>query len=358
MAVNRQWRDAAFASYARRTRHVPALQDALLHAAAAATPGDTLLLEPGLHWLSAELLVDKPLRLHASAPGVAPILATRCPALLRTRCNATLRGLTLCRMGDEEGYPNAVVVAETGLLCVEGCRVTCGGPAASVEHALRTFDGAPAPGQVWPLDGLPAAEEPSDGGDGDQPQRRGGPQSGVWVGAGANVKLHRNTIARCSGPGVKIYKGRLEAVSNTIAFSRCGANVVANSGRVNLRENAIHGALGDGVTSWNNAQVRVEHNSIHSNRGTGITINQGGNVTITGNCFANNMNTAVHFATSNVKKVQLADNDWSGNAAGGCIGPTARSVGPTSGPTAMVVDEGSGSGSREAAGSGSSSVEM
>ena len=212
MAVNRQWRDAGKTNYARRTQSVPACEDALLQAAAAASPGDTLLLQPGFHWLSAELLVEKPLRLQAHSPTVFTVLGTRCPSLLRTRCNVTLHGLTFCRMGEEEGYPNAVIVAETGFLFVDECRVTCGGTAPSIEHALlRAFEGAPAPGKVWPLDRLPPADPVIN--DADQTQPRAGPQSGIWVGSGARVKLHSSTISRCGGPGVKIYRGWLEAES-------------------------------------------------------------------------------------------------------------------------------------------------
>eukprot|EP00326_Haptolina_ericina_P006473 CAMPEP_0181216816 /NCGR_PEP_ID=MMETSP1096-20121128/26801_1 /TAXON_ID=156174 ORGANISM="Chrysochromulina ericina, Strain CCMP281" /NCGR_SAMPLE_ID=MMETSP1096 /ASSEMBLY_ACC=CAM_ASM_000453 /LENGTH=522 /DNA_ID=CAMNT_0023308869 /DNA_START=824 /DNA_END=2394 /DNA_ORIENTATION=- len=368
MAVSRAWFEAARANYARRVRHVAAQQDELLRAVAAASPGDTLLLQPGLHWLSSEFLIEKQLRVQAQTPGAATVLATRCPSLLRTRCNVMLNGLTFCRMGDEEGYPNAVVVAEGGLLCMDGCRVTCGGAAPSVEHALRAFEGAPAPGEAWPRDRLPPGDPAESHADEAQP--RSGPQSGVWVGSGAHVKLRRCTLSRCSGPGVKIYRGRLEAVGNTIAFSRCGANVVANSGRVVLMHNEIHGARGDGVSSWNNSQMRVERNSIHSNEGTGVTINTGGgSVTIDGNSFSDNMHTAVQFATSSVKKVKLSNNDWSRNAAGGCHGLSQpqpqlqrMQAAPIDAPSPMDVDASAAStepGSRSSeVGSSRGSVEI
>lgn len=324
MAVNRYWREAASATYAHRTVSVPPVQDALLHAVANATPGDTLLLQPGMHLLTTELLIEKPLRLGATNAGGAAVLVTSCPSLLRTRAPVVLNGLTFCRMGEAEGHPNAVIVAESASLSVEHCRITCGGAAPTVQQALQAFDGAPPPGGNWHPAPPPLAALPSDEG-----ATRQGPQSGVWVGSCASVTLRHNTIACCSGPGIKIYRGRLLAEHNTIAFSRCGANVVANSGRVVLTQNAIHGARGDGVSSWNNSHIALESNLIHSNRGTGITINTGGgSVSITRNRFAENTLTAVQFATSNVKKVTIGKgdqaNDWTLNPAGGLQGLERR----------------------------------
>ena len=58
------------------------------------------------------------------------------------------------------------------------------------------------------------------------------PQSGMWVGAAARVRLSRSLVLCCQGPGIKIYRGELEAEGNTIAFASRGANVVANGGKV------------------------------------------------------------------------------------------------------------------------------
>jgi len=94
MAVSRAWCDEARAVYERRTARIPPRPDALLQAVLAATPGDTLLLEAGLHDLSSEVLVDKPLRLGPVAVGAHVVLTTRCHALLRTRASVVLNGLT------------------------------------------------------------------------------------------------------------------------------------------------------------------------------------------------------------------------------------------------------------------------
>ncbi|KAL1524504.1 hypothetical protein AB1Y20_019398 [Prymnesium parvum] len=355
MSVNRHWHEAASATYARRTIKVAAGEDTVIEAIASATPGDTILLQEGVHWLSTELILDKPLRLGSTATGNAAIIASRHPSLLRTRATVQLNGLTFCRMGDAEGYPNAVIVAESGALSIEHCRITCGGTSATtIEEALEAFGGAPLPGESWesppPPACIPLADEVAG-------LTRQGPQSGVWVGACAVVTLRYNTIACCSGPGVKIYRGRLAAESNTIAFSRSGANVVSNSGRVRLTDNAIHGARGDGVSSWNNSHIALERNTIHSNLGTGITINTGGgSVAILENSFFGNTHTAVQFATSNVKHVTIGSgdkaNDWSGNEAGGLQGLHPRAMAdnftdvglpqvPTSTPTSSAATDSS-----------------
>jgi len=354
MAVSKHWRDAAWASYVLRTKHVPATRDALLLAAAAAAPGDTLLLHGGVHELSSELSIEKPLRLQPAPLTGTAVVVSSCPSLMRTRCNAVVSGLTLVRMGSAEGFPNAVVVADAGTLKLEGSRLTCGGDAPSVEQALQAFDGAPEAGCAWvnptaprlpPAASASASADDGDyggdgehggagggsGGDGggDDVGRRAGPQSGVWVGAGASVKMLGNTIVGCKGPGVKVYRGKLDAQRNTIAFSACGANVVANAGRVVLTDNEIVGARGDGVSSWNHACIRIERNRIHANRGTGITVNTGGGtVEIVGNAFINNKLTAVMFAVSSVKKYTEEGNDFSRNAAGAVRGLQRSSTAP------------------------------
>jgi len=318
MACSRAWCDAARVNYANRRRTVPATPDALLAAVAGAWPGDTLLVAAGHHMLSSEIAVDKPLRL-VGAPGAGPaVLHSTHHVLLRTRCSALVEDLTLLRLGDEVGYPNAVVYAEAGSLTMRGCRITCGGPAPSVEHALRVFHGAPAPGQPWQEPERPDAAGQGDASDDDRGQD---PQSGLWVGAAARVHLSRSLILCCQGPGVKIYRGELEGEDNTIAFATRGANVVANGGKVLLVRNEIKGALGDGVSSWNNSQLRLEENRIHANSGAGIAINTGGGaVNITKNLVFDNCCSAVLFATSQTKQATLSGNDLERNAKGGVQG--------------------------------------
>ena len=182
------------------------------------------------------------------------------------------------------------------------CRITCGGAAPSPAHAMQVFDGAPAAGERWEGAVRPGVvgEEAASAED-----RGQDPQSGLWVGAAARVRLSRSMILCCQGPGIKIYRGELEAEDNTIAFASRGANVVANGGKVLLLRNEIKGALGDGVSSWNNSQLRLETNRVHSNSGAGIAINTGGGaVNITKNLVFDNCCSAVLFATSQTKQVR------------------------------------------------------
>lgn len=302
MAASKSWRRCASDNCARRCVDVPASQGGLARAVEAARPGDTLRLSAGLHVLSTELALSVPLQLVGplAGPGgadAAPaVLSSAQHVLLRSRSAARLRGLTLCRMGEGVGYPNAVLFAEAGTLSVEGCRITCGGGARDEADALRAFAGAPPPGvpfeqrpQLPAEASLPAAPPhdvrlqadaalSSDAGD------AGGnelPQCGVWVGAAARVLLRGCLISRTLGPGVKVYRGELEAVGNTIAFSSRGANVVANGGRVRLSGNQIQGATGDGVSVWNCTQLSADGNRIQGNTGSGIVINScGGRVSL------------------------------------------------------------------------------
>ena len=445
LMVSRSWRDAARTHYLhRRVTTVPPTPDALLRAAARARSGDTLRLMPGIHLLSSELAIDRPLRMISDAeaaktfarygaadaigtaacafqqaapsapaapadvacedadedatkpanarpsPGSEVVLVATLHVLLRTRCTALVCGLTLCRMGDEIGYPNAVTYAEAGSLRMERCRVTCGGQATSVPQALLAFADAPEPG-AWLVErpdgsaasgstmsrsagrppgttgessaaavSAPAAAAATTAGTGSASADAGGgsgeaatgvpgsagsasatalrllalgvappppvsvpaanedraqcqcPQSGVWVGAAASVELRGCTIACCMGPGIKIYRGRLLAQENTIAYSSRGANVVANGGHVTLEGNEISGATGDGISSWNNSIMRVVKNLIHSNTGAGIAVNTGGgSVTISNNFVFDNCQ-AVMFATSS-KQATLRDNEFAGN---------------------------------------------
>ena len=318
MAVSKAWRDAARATYLHR--HVLDVREDLLSAAKHSKAGGTLRLHSGVHLLAAELTIDRPLRLlslGAANRALGPwaprnpsskkppyeedvVLVATLHVLLRTRASALVEGVTLCRLGVEVGYPNAVVYAEAGRLSMERCRVTCGGAATSVPQALEAFsrliatngeDGdeadAPAAAAASPSNAatnMTTADEASLNAmlqsgpslPGDDDERMQNPQSGVWIGAAAAAELRHCTIVACMGPGIKIYHGRLHAEDNTVAFSSRGANVVANGGHVTLERNVIHGANGDGVSVWNDSVMHLEGNSIHSNTGAGVAVNTGG----------------------------------------------------------------------------------
>lgn len=302
MATNRTWRQAALENYKRRCVRVPAKDDALLDAVEAAGPGVTLNIDPGVHRLSREVAITVPIKLIGPKDGREAAVLYGEHVVLRTRAEAWLEGLTFCRMGTSPGYPNAVVFAEAGRLKVEGCRITCGGAASSIDDALRTFQALPSPGQ--PIVPEQSADQPATNLadtlsanislQDDPTQDR--PQSGLWIGAASQVSLRSSIIAGTMGPGVKVYRGELEAVSNTIAFSLRGANVVANGGRMVLCDNRIQGATGDGISSWNNTHMTIEGNHICDNSGSGITINStGGTVHISeDNEFRDNGTADIH----------------------------------------------------------------
>lgn len=339
MAVSRTWRGMADANYAQRLVTVPASNGMLLRAVASAHAGETLILSDGIHWLDGELNLNKPLKLQAEA-GAQPVIASSGTSLVRISANAWLEGLLLCRMSSRGAHPNSVVVVQSDVATILNCRITSGTAAASLEEAIQVFDDAPAAGKVWPEEAathlasrLEAAGE-----------RQGAPQAGIWVGSMARVDLRASTIACTDGPGVKVYRGELRALGNTIGFSRTGANVVANGGKVLLQHTQVLGARGDGIALWNSASLQAEDNSIHSNAGSGITINNGnGTVNVHRNWFAHNGMAAVFFATSFMNKASLTDNDVALNLRGGIsgfyskyTGSLSASSGSGTAPTASV----------------------
>ena len=82
-------------------------------------------------------------------PKGAVVLVSSQHILLWSRAaTASLVGLTLCRTGDEDGHPNAVVYAEQGILRMDRCRVTCSESVLRVTDALRAFVGIPEPGSL------------------------------------------------------------------------------------------------------------------------------------------------------------------------------------------------------------------
>lgn len=174
MRVCTTWRACAVAIYRAHCPLIPAQPDALLHAIASAQPGSTLLLQRGVHEMSREVCVDKPLRLvsaadessregaghKAAAMGeqqgggggeqagrpLQPVVTGRHHMLLRLRAPVAIEGLTLLAMGRSVGYPNAVVSVEAGAAVIEGCRIACGG--ADVAENLGSFalpSGTPNP---------------------------------------------------------------------------------------------------------------------------------------------------------------------------------------------------------------------
>ena len=266
------------ARFAIRRVVVPATCDALLRAVHDALPGDTLFLDPGVHELSSVLTINKPLRIlsnvarHGKSALSAnprhydyndrPILVSTRNVLICICANAVLADIVMVRMRHTLGYPNAVVAIQNGRAHVKGCSITCGGGFA-LASALEAFSFLSSP--RWDVERPEVFHT-------NMPTE---PQSGVWVGIGAHAIVESCAISCCMGPGIKVYRGKLNASFNTIAFSRCGGNVVANGGVITLYKNSIHGSGSNGVVTWSNANISIIENDIWSNTGYGIEIKRG-----------------------------------------------------------------------------------
>lgn len=331
MRVCRAFCRAAAANYARRELRVPALPDALLAAAKAASPGDTLRVAAGVHSLSRELSIGVPLRILGPSDdadgqggyGRAVIVSHASAVLIRTRSAAKLSGLTLCRLGEASGYPNAAILAEAAHLSLDSLRVTCGG--ASVEGALRNFEAARLPtDSTLDAESMPSPplSPPS------VPRDR--PQSGLWVGAAASVELRKSMISCTHGPAIKVNRGRVDAEGCDISFSRLGANIVANGGSVRLVNSHIRGACGEGCSAWNGAKVSLRRNHICDNDGSGLAINsagtRGADIEIVGNAITGNRRSGVMFNAS-AQSAVIEANTFARNGCGNVAGARCSELG-------------------------------
>ncbi|KAG8459650.1 hypothetical protein KFE25_001006 [Diacronema lutheri] len=272
-AVCRTWSHAVRANYDSRSIFVPAIADALAPAIAAAPAGATLILQPGLHELSATLTITSPIRLRLGGDGCLPCtLVAKDFINMRLKAPTCVEGVALVRTFVSGTYPNSVVHCESSKLLLIDCRVS---------GAV----GAPSS----PL--APSATEP--------PPTPASPQTGISVGPGASVELRDCRVVGHRGPAVKVCRGRLVAARSEISGSACGANVVVNGGVIRLHDNDIHSACGDGISLWNNPSTEIEGNRIHSNQGAGVSIRSGsGDVRITNNHVHSNRAAAFQFTTS------------------------------------------------------------
>jgi len=352
MRVCRGWNQAARLNYARREWRVPALPDALLAAVRAASPGDTVRVSAGVHSLSRELIIDTPLRIlgpgdesgrhgkggceeaagERADEGDAIITSDASTVLIRTRSRAKLSHLTLMRLGEPCGYPNATLLAEAAHLSLDRLRITCaaGSGGAGVAAALRSFDGMRLPtggGSCGALAADPMVKPPSAA----PSVPRDKPIVGLWVGAAASVVLRRSVISCTQGPAIKVNRGSVDIGWCDIGFSRLGANLVANGGSVRLTHSDVHGACGEGITAWNDAQISLQHNRICDNRGNGLAINSTGPrvaVELVGNSIAGNSRSGVMFNAS-VRNAAIKGNAFARNGSGDVTGvrPTEQSCG-------------------------------
>lgn len=256
------WRDAASAHYAtRRTHHVPrnGIHDVLPRL----RHGDTLLFAPGLHEIHGPLRIDVSVRIIGDE---TVLYGTHHTVVQFSAERVHCYDVSFCRLGDELGYPNAVLYVEFGHVTFESCRITCGGAQQSAERAMAQR-GYPHPVVVKTIH----------------------PQSGVWVGSGGRVEMRRCDVSRCMGPGLKLRRGQAVVECSTFAHSAWGANVVCNGGELEMRESVVCGANDNGVVSWKNARLTLVSNEISDNWGSPIVLNEEhDNVEIRGNHFVRN----------------------------------------------------------------------
>jgi len=312
MSVCHAWYQAAVANYQRRWKQVASVAGELSHMVSLASPGDTILLDAGQHSVHSTVTIDVPLRLMATHPGDAVAIVAHSCVAIRSRTNVSCDGLEMRRLRAAGAHPNSVIHAEAGTLELSNC-VVLGAEAGEEEYGASWKKSAFSMAELASATASTLCNSPQQllssaagavGVPPPMPCRQGlhahePPQTGVSVGPAARAELIDCRISHHRGPAVKVCRGQLIARKSVISHSACGANVVVNGGRIELVDNDVHSARGDGIASWNNPGLTIEGNRIHSNAGSGIALNSDStDTTITANHIFGNSVAAVRNSAS------------------------------------------------------------
>ena len=244
-----------------RSLRVPPRDGAFADAVRRCDDWGAILLQPGTHVVTDEIFLDRPVCISGTHHSV---VAGSAPAVLHIRARALLRGLTVCRTGHADGYPNVVVMVNETRVYATRCRVTCAGD-DPIPSALRTLDEVHSPPLNSGPEGARMARSRRDA------IRGSHPQIGLFVGPGATVHARECIFANCLGPCAKVYRGALCAESCTFALSACGAGVLMYRGRLHLHDNDVYGCSGDGIALWAvRDRAHIHDNRIHDNSGGAV----------------------------------------------------------------------------------------
>lgn len=270
--VNKSWYDIGTNNYKKRIKLVELTPDALTLAVNSSCSGDTIMLKPGYHTLTQELSIDLPLKLLGIESNIPVVISSRAYVMIRTRSQVYMNNLTLCKIGNEIGFPTATVLAELSHLQIDNCRITCSGDICWPDVALLyAFKGHSASSVIQKLYRKhirkPYLREFN------MTLSQEIPQIGLCVTAVASVLMNKCNISSMLGPAIKVYRGEFEAYDSVFEYSKRGANIVINGGKVSLYRNVIRNSFCNGISSWSNSSVHMERNYIHSNTGSGVEIN-------------------------------------------------------------------------------------
>ena len=273
MRVNKSWYDIGSDNYKQRIKLVDPTPDALALAVNSSCSGDTIMLKPGYHTLTQELSIELPLKLIGIESNIPVVISSRTYVMIRTRSQVYMNNLTLCRIGNEIGFPPAVVLAEISHLQIDNCRITCGGDICCPDLALLyAFKGHSASSVIQKLYRKHIGKTTCSR-EFNMTRSQERPQAGLCVMIAASVLMNKCHISSMLGPAIKVYRGEFEAYDSVFEYSKRGANIIINGGKISLYRNVIRNSFCNGISSWSNSCVHMERNYIHSNNGIGIEIN-------------------------------------------------------------------------------------
>ncbi len=230
----------------------------------AATPGDRILVRPGLY--DEGLVVDKPLEILGDGPvSDIEIRARGADALLFQATIGRVANLTLRQAGGE-GQGFGVDISQ-GRLDLEGCDIS--------SQSLAC----------------------------------------VVIRDGADPRLRRNKIHDGKKSGVLVDGSGLGTLEdNDITGNAISGVQIRNGGNPTLRRNQIHDNKQGGVFVYDGGLGTLEDNDITGNGYAGVQIRTGGNPTVRGNHINRNSSYAVRIHTEG--RAVVEDNDLTGNKRG------------------------------------------
>jgi parallel beta-helix repeat protein len=233
-------------------------------AIAAAEPGSTILVHPGLY--EETLLVDKPLDIVGDGAKEDIEILGKNGHVLEFRTNIGL--VTNLKLSQADGAGSYGVMIQQGRLNLEGCDISS----------------------------------------------RGG--SCVYIEDGASPRIRHNTIHAGRENGVVVRNGGLGTLEdNEITGNALAAVAIETGGDPVLRRNKIHHGKDSGVAISERGLGTLEDNEIAGNADVGVTIQTGGNPVLRRNQIRGNQRGGLHVDGGGLGT--LENNAITGNAATG-----------------------------------------
>ena len=207
MGVNKLCYRIGTDNYKRRIKVLEPICDALAIAVDSSYAGDTIMLKPGYYTLTKELSIDLPLKLIGIESNIPVVISSRAHIMIRTRSQVIMDNLTLCKIGNEIGFPTTTVLAEISHLQINNCRITCGGDICWPDLALLyAFKGHSAASIIQKLYRKHVGKTYSRESNMIQSQER--PQIGLCVTMAASVLMEKCIVSSMLGPAIKVYRGK------------------------------------------------------------------------------------------------------------------------------------------------------